>query len=352
MTIDQDAIYLATLKTENGDIVIELFADIAPVTVNSFVFLAREGYYDDTTFHRVLEGFMAQGGDPTATGTGGPGYVFEDEFAAGVGFDRPGLLAMANAGPGTNGSQFFITYGAAEHLNMRHTIFGEVVEGMDIAMALTRRDPSANPEFDGDTLITVEIEQVQQSQLPEPASTETALIPVPEEGRPLAEIAIAERADLFNGPPEMVIDPTASYRAVVETTQGEIVIELNAAEAPQTVNNFIVLAELGYWDGFPFVFVEPGVFTLTGSPEGQPTSDIGYTIPTEQGLSNVAGAVGFWFRSDLMLTSGSQFYIMLSDMSETFNSLYAPFGLVVEGLEVASQLTTEDTIISIIIPQN
>ena len=354
MTIDQAAIYLATLKTDKGDIVIELFADIAPITVNNFVFLAQEGYYDGTTFHRVLEGFMAQGGDPTGTGSGGPGYVFEDEFAPGMRFDRPGLLAMANAGPGTNGSQFFITYGAAEHLNMLHTIFGEVVEGMDVALALTPRDPSTNPTYEGDTIISVEIEQVEQSRLPEPepASTEEAIIPVPQEGRPLAELEISQRENLFTGPPEMIIDPAASYRAVVETTQGEIVIELNTAEAPQTVNNFIVLAELGYWDGFPVVYAEPEVFVLTGSPQGQPTSDAGYTIPTEQGLLNVTGAVGFWFRSDLMHTSGSQFYIILSDMSEVFNSLYAPFGLVVEGLDVASQLTVEDTIISITITQN
>jgi cyclophilin family peptidyl-prolyl cis-trans isomerase len=354
MTIDPEAIYVATLKTEKGDIVIELLADIAPVTVNNFVFLAREGYYDNTTFHRVIEGFMAQSGDPTGTGAGGPGYVFEDEFAPGVRFDQAGLLAMANGGPGTNGSQFFITYAEAEHLNMRHTIFGRVIEGMDVALALTRRDPENNPDFEGDTLITVEIEQVEQSRLPEPVaeSTEEAIVPVPQDGRPLAQLEIADRADLFTGPPEMVIDPDGSFSAVIETTLGEILVELNAAEAPQTVNNFIVLAELGYWDGFPIVFVEPETFILTGSPEGQPASDVGYTIPTEQGLPNVEGAIGFWFRSDLMLTSGSQFYITLTDMSEVLNPLYAPFGVVVEGLDIASQLTVEDAIVSITILQD
>lgn len=354
ITIDPEAIYLATLKTDKGDIVIQLFADIAPVTVNNFVFLAEEGFYNGTTFHRVIEGFMAQGGDPTGTGTGGPGYVFEDEFAPGVAFNRAGLLAMANGGPGTNGSQFFITYGPAEHLNMRHTIFGQVVEGADVALALTPRDPSTNPDFDGDTLISVEIEQIEESLLPEPAatSTEEAVVPEPQDGRPLAGLEIADRADLFTGPPEMVIDSNASYTAIVATTQGEIVIELNAAEAPQTVNNFVVLAELGFWDGFPIVFVEPGTFMLTGSPEGQPTSDIGYTIPTEQGLPNAAGAIGFWFRNDVMLTSGSQFYITLTDLSDILNPLFAPFGLVVEGLDIASQLTTEDTIETITIEQN
>jgi cyclophilin family peptidyl-prolyl cis-trans isomerase len=354
MMIDPEAIYLATLETEKGDIVIQLFADIAPIAVNNFIFLAEEGYYDGTTFHRVLEGFMAQGGDPTGTGTGGPGYVFQDEFAPGVGFDQAGLLAMANAGPGTNGSQFFITYAGAPHLNMRHTIFGQVVEGMDVALALTLRDPSNNPDFEGDTLISVEIEQIDESLLPEPqpASTEEAVRPVPEAGRPLAELEIAARANLFSAPPEMVIDPEASYTAVIQTSQGEIVVELNAAEAPQTVNNFIVLAELGFWDGFPIVFVDPAVFVLTGSPEGQPASDVGYFIHTEQGLPNSAGAVGFWFRTDIMHTSGSQFYFTLADLSETLDPLYAPFGSIVEGLDVAAQLTTEDTIETITIEQN
>ena len=111
MTIDPSKVYIATFKTEKGDIVTELYADRAPVTVNNLVFLANEGFYDNTTFHRVLEDFMAQGGDPTGTGAGGPGYQFEDEIDFELSFDRPGLLAMANSGPGTNGSQFFFTFG-------------------------------------------------------------------------------------------------------------------------------------------------------------------------------------------------------------------------------------------------
>jgi cyclophilin family peptidyl-prolyl cis-trans isomerase len=157
MTIDVDKEYLATFKLANGgEFVVQLFPAEAPVTVNNFVFLAREGYYDGTTFHRVLEGFMAQGGDPTGTGMGGPGYAFEDEFSS-LTFDRAGLLAMANSGPNTNGSQFFITYGPTPHLNGRHTIFGEVIEGMDVVNSLTRRDPDQNPDFQGDAIETIEI---------------------------------------------------------------------------------------------------------------------------------------------------------------------------------------------------
>ncbi|HCB01702.1 MAG TPA: peptidylprolyl isomerase [Anaerolineae bacterium] len=139
-----------------GEFKIQLFADKAPITVNNFVFLAREGFYDGTTFHRVLDGFMAQGGDPTGTGSGGPGYSFEDEFSD-LTFDREGLLAMANSGPNTNGSQFFITYAPTPHLNNLHTIFGQVIEGMDVVNALTRRDPNTAPDFEGDAIATIMI---------------------------------------------------------------------------------------------------------------------------------------------------------------------------------------------------
>ena len=138
MTIEPSSSYKATMETSQGTVVIELFADRAPVTVNNFVFLAREGFYDGVPFHRLIDGFMIQGGDPTGTGTGGPGYTFQDEFSPDLRFDQPGLLAMANAGPGTNGSQFFITVSTPAHLNDRHTIFGRVVEGYVVVEAIGR----------------------------------------------------------------------------------------------------------------------------------------------------------------------------------------------------------------------
>jgi cyclophilin family peptidyl-prolyl cis-trans isomerase len=133
--------YSAKLSTDKGDIVIDLFADKVPVTVNNFVFLARECYYDGTIFHRVISGFMAQGGDPTGTGRGGPGYRFQDEFVSSLKHDKPGVLSMANAGPGTNGSQFFITHVPTPHLNNMHTVFGQVVSGMDVLLSIPARDP-------------------------------------------------------------------------------------------------------------------------------------------------------------------------------------------------------------------
>ena len=141
MQIDPKKHYTATFKTDKGDFVVELYADKAPRTVNNFVFLARDGFYNGVTFHRVIRNFMAQGGDPTGTGTGGPGYQFADEFHPSLRHDSPGILSMANAGPNTNGSQFFITHGPTPHLDNHHTVFGKVTQGMDVVMSIPERDP-------------------------------------------------------------------------------------------------------------------------------------------------------------------------------------------------------------------
>jgi len=138
MTIDTSKKYTATIETENGSMVLELFASDVPVTVNNFVFLAREGFYDGTTFHRVIPDFMAQGGDPAGTGTGGPGYKFADEFTQHT--HVTGALSMANSGPNTNGSQFFITYAPQPHLDRKHSVFGQLVLGEKILKALKNGD--------------------------------------------------------------------------------------------------------------------------------------------------------------------------------------------------------------------
>jgi cyclophilin family peptidyl-prolyl cis-trans isomerase len=156
MVIDPLKNYVATIETEKGDIMVELFADVAPLAVNSFVFLAQNGWFDGITFHRVIAGFVAQAGDPTGTGLGGPGYAFRNEISSDLTFDNKGLLAMANAGADTNGSQFFITYAATPHLNDAHAVFGKVVEGMDVVKAITARDPAKGGP-PGDKIISVEI---------------------------------------------------------------------------------------------------------------------------------------------------------------------------------------------------
>ena len=157
MSIDPSKSYAATFEMEKGSFRVELFADRAPKTVNNFVFLARDGFYDDVTFHRVIPGFMAQGGDPTGTGTGGPGYRFEDEFHPEL-VHETGSLSMANAGPNTNGSQFFITFAPQPHLDGRHAVFGKVTEGMDVVNAISVRDPGSARE-PGDRIKTISIEE-------------------------------------------------------------------------------------------------------------------------------------------------------------------------------------------------
>jgi peptidyl-prolyl cis-trans isomerase B (cyclophilin B) len=149
MTIDPEAAYQAQIRTNKGDLTLELFASEAPKTVNNFVFLAQEGFYDGISFHRVIPNFMIQSGDPTGTGRGGPGYKFQDEFLSSLVFDRTGFLAMANAGADTNGSQFFITVVPTPQLNGKHTIFGEVLGGQEVADAIstvpTDRDRPIEP---------------------------------------------------------------------------------------------------------------------------------------------------------------------------------------------------------------
>ena len=148
MKIDSKKTYTATLHTEKGDINIHLHADKTPKTVNNFVFLAREGFYDGTIFHRVIKDFMVQGGDPTGSGRGGPGYHFADEFHPILRHAQPSILSMANAGPGTNGSQFFVTLVPTPWLDKKHSVFGHVTGGMNVVLSIPVRDPM-KPEGPG-----------------------------------------------------------------------------------------------------------------------------------------------------------------------------------------------------------
>jgi cyclophilin family peptidyl-prolyl cis-trans isomerase len=157
ITIDTSKQYTAIIETEKGNMMAELFAKDVPETVNNFVFLAREGFYDGSTFHRVIPGFMAQGGDPTGTGMGGAGYKFDDEFTAHK--HDAGVLSMANSGPNTNSAQFFITFAPQHGLDGKHTVFGRLIEGMDVLEKLTPRDPNQNPQFKGDTILRITIEE-------------------------------------------------------------------------------------------------------------------------------------------------------------------------------------------------
>jgi cyclophilin family peptidyl-prolyl cis-trans isomerase len=158
MTVDAAKTYLATLTTDKGDITIELYPAKAPMAVNSFIFLAKSGWFDGVPFHRVIPNFAAQTGDPTGTGFGSPGYFFDNEISPDLTFSEPGMVGMANAGPGSNGSQFFITYSPQPVLNGKYTVFGKVVLGLDVVQKLTPRDPSTGGALpDPDKIIKVSI---------------------------------------------------------------------------------------------------------------------------------------------------------------------------------------------------
>lgn len=156
MLIEPSSDYTAAIETDKGTIVAKLYSQRAPRTVNNFVFLAREGFYDGVIFHRVIDDFMAQTGDPTGTGRGGPGYSFEDEIHPELRHDGPGVLSMANAGPNTNGSQFFITHQATPWLDDKHAVFGHVTGGMDVLNSIPARDPS-NPSADAVVIHSITI---------------------------------------------------------------------------------------------------------------------------------------------------------------------------------------------------
>ena len=156
--LDDGTQYEATIVTSDGSMTFELYANEAPLAVNNFVRLSRDGFYDGLTFHRVLEGFMAQGGDPTGVGTGSPGYRFEDEVDPNLIFDSRGILAMANSGPDTNGSQFFITFVPTPHLDRNYTIFGKLIEGDTVLSAIDLRDP-ANPDNRGQKILEIQIQE-------------------------------------------------------------------------------------------------------------------------------------------------------------------------------------------------
>lgn len=159
MTINPKKLYVAVINTQRGEMTANLFAEVAPTTVNNFVFLAQEGFYNDTTFHRVIENFMVQAGDPTGTGRGGPGYKFADERSAlQLKHDGPGVLSMANSGPNTNGSQFFITHTATPWLDGKHGVFGMLSDekSLDVLNRIRLRDPGSDPN-PGDLLKSINI---------------------------------------------------------------------------------------------------------------------------------------------------------------------------------------------------
>ncbi len=336
MTIDPSKVYLATLETEKGDIVIELYADKVPNTVNNFVFLARQGFYDGTTFHRVISGFMAQAGDPTGTGRGGPGYRFADEFSADLKHDGPGVLSMANSGANTNGSQFFITLAATPWLDGKHAVFGRVVEGMDVLNSISLRDP-ASATTPGDLIKTIRIDEASVSRLSEPtpeALVQPGEVEMPEDPR--------LRNNLYPARPAMVIDQAKDYTATIKTAKGDIVIELFDDDVPNTVNNFVFLAREGFYDNTTFHRVIADFMAQGGDPTGTGMGGPGYQFADEfvsalkhdgPGVLSMANAGAN--------TNGSQFFITFA-ATPWLDGAHTVFGKVTEGLDVLAKISLRD----------
>ena len=268
--------YHAVFCTEVGPVYVDLYETYAPNTVNNFIFLAQDGYYNNTTFHRVLEDFMAQGGDPTATGSGGPGYQFNDEIVSFLTFDRPGLLAMANANRpeqgvvGTNGSQFFLTTVVTDWLNYRHTIFGEVLEGQDVVNGMPLRDPATATE-DGPALDAVVI-------ITDP-STVTVDVAAEDVEPVVAEDFTAALDELPPLPDAFALDDA---RSGTYTTDELVELEADAPEAfAEALNTFN--------HDFSFII---GINTTTCElTEQVPHSYIGYTIHVFDTAEDASAAI-------------------------------------------------------------
>ncbi len=344
MIINPDKFYVATIVLEKGgEMSFRLFPQEAPQTVNNFVYLAEAGFYDGTSFFRVIPGFVAQGGDPLDDGTGDPGYTFPDEFSPDLAHDRIGVLSMANTGPDTNGCQFFITFAPTPWLDDHHTVFGRLIDGLETLQAITPRDPETATGR-GDVIETIRITEMDEPPLSRlPADEEIA---VPEEPE--------ARANLYPQPPAMTIDPTAHYTATLVTPKGEIVLTLRSDAAPQTVNNFVFLARAGFYDGLTFHRVEPDFVIQGGDPLGTGQGGPGYVIPPEIGLPHTPGALAMARLSDRgnprRMSSGSQFYITLTQ-TEFLDGAYTVFGYVAEGMDVVQAIEVGDPIEQVIIEE-
>ena len=344
MTIDTSKIYLATIQTELGDIQFEMFTGKAPVTVNNFVFLAEAGFYTNSYFHRVLPDFIAQAGKSTGGVYPGPGYSIAKESPAGLSFDEPGYVAMTRPNIfNNNASQFFISLSRSTWSDGKYTIFGKVLEGLDVVRALPARETENEPG-NGVLIKSIKISESETSLLP-PKSEFKPNPPVPAEGRPLAELAFDKRDFLYNQKPVMVIDPARNYTARIETTVGVIDVTLRPDAAPESVNNFYILANLGFYDNMPFSTVIASAYAVAGSPKGQLYSDIGYAVPAEPSskLEFGRGKMGYvTYPSMDGSSSGSIFYLSQTDKKEPPNRYVTVFGEISEaGMEVLANIPAD-----------
>jgi cyclophilin family peptidyl-prolyl cis-trans isomerase len=279
--------YRAIFCTGAGAVYVDLLEDYAPITVNNFVFLAEQGYYNNTTFHRVIDQFMAQGGDPLGTGTGGPGYAFEDEFLPFLNFDVPGLLAMANAGPNTNGSQFFITTVPTPHLNQRHSIFGIVLTGQDAVSRLRLRDPQSDPN-PGTALNTVVI-------ITDPNTVSADVPQLDAAPREAAEAVVAAIVE------ELAQPNVAAVLTLDEEASGMLTAEALVAAAPESVRE----AYRAFLDENGFIYRASIAINNTSCDlNAAPYMRIAYALDGYATPADAAAALNDGFLSELAAAQG------------------------------------------------
>jgi len=355
MVVTTTTHYVATIVTAKGNIVAELYQD-TPLSDNNFVTLAEDGFYDGLTFHRVEPGFVIQGGDPAGDGTGGPGYTIPAEIKH---THIRGALAWArlpdNVNPkrDSSGSQFYIALADLPQLddptNGGYTVFGQVIQGLDVVDKIAV----------GDVIKEIDISQAAVSQLPTPPLPTPTRVPSSPSakmtGRPLANLPVAQRENLYTMPPAMTINVNRTYQATIATAKGAIVLQLNPKAAPHAVNNFVTLANLGFYDGMPVADIQQGAFAVFGSPKSQEGSDVGYLLQPEATptASNViTGSLTLYpvssAQSQQWLESGSQFLIWIGGA----NGVQVPltgFGKVIRGMDVADKLQAGDKVDTITI---
>ena len=328
-----DTDYFWNIETNKGLIKVKLWPDIAPMHVSSTIYLARLGFYDSIDFHRVITGFMAQGGCPLGKGNGGPGYKYAGEFSASVKHDRPGLLSMANAGPGTDGSQFFLTFKATPWLDGKHTLFGEVVEGLNVLKVLESKGSRSGKTSEKlwmqkSTLTTVKVPRVEFSF----AALDKFIA-----GAKVNKSAPGWRTKLPR-PPKFSFAKGQKLFWNMETNKGKIKIEFRPDVAPMHVSSALYLSRLGFYDGLSFHRVIQGFMAQGGCPTGSGNGHPGYQFAGEFSKDLKHDAAGVLSTANAGPgTDGSQFFITFKALS-FLDGKYTIYGKVVEGMDVVKTL--------------
>lgn len=290
--------YQWRLDTTEGTMVLDLYPEVAPMHVSNAIFLSRIGFYDGISFHRVIPGFMAQGGCPLGTGTGGPGYEFDGEFSPRVRHDSKGILSTANRGPGTDSSQFFICFGPTPHLNDRHTIYGKLSSGMETLDKLASfGSPGAGRTSkpllinratiivggEGSGAVVTTVAPAYETLKGEPMAAIDGWI----EGKKIAKTGATWRKSLPL-PPVLTFPEGTKLKLAMKTSEGEMHFRLNPSAAPRQVSQLVYLSKLGFYDGLVIHKAWPRYFALGGCPDGNGQGSAGYRIPVEstEGVSH------------------------------------------------------------------